>query len=323
MTSAASRGCLIVSSDVDPHVDAVLAHSEAFDINAVRIDTKFANRDLRASIEIGPSTARPRVLIGSLADQHLHSIWYRRPRPPLPHSDISDERFRPLSSSEMRAFLQNLYRVSNCKVLPAPWAIREADNKLVQLSVANRIGFSVPRTLVTNDPAELLEFSKRADVCIKSLAAYHWNDEHDVEFALRSARVSGGQISRVAEEVRLSPTLFQEYVPKKYEWRVTVVNSEVFACRMNTQSVVGAEEDWRIVDFDLIEHELLELPLPLTEKILAYLNHFGLNFGAFDFIETPDGQMIFLECNPNGQWLWVEMKTGAQISLAIAKYIFG
>ena len=44
----------------------------------------------------------------------------------------------------------------------------------------------------------------------------------------------------------------------------------------------------------------------------------GLNFGAFDFIVTPDNKYIFLECNPNGQWLWIELLTGQKISEKIA-----
>jgi D-alanine-D-alanine ligase-like ATP-grasp enzyme len=40
----------------------------------------------------------------------------------------------------------------------------------------------------------------------------------------------------------------------------------------------------------------------------------GLNFGCIDFIVRPDGRMVFLECNPNGQWLWIEMATKMPIS---------
>jgi glutathione synthase/RimK-type ligase-like ATP-grasp enzyme len=44
-----------------------------------------------------------------------------------------------------------------------------------------------------------------------------------------------------------------------------------------------------------------------------------LNFGCFDFIVTPEGEYVFLECNPNGQWLWIEMETGYDISKIMAK----
>jgi hypothetical protein len=51
----------------------------------------------------------------------------------------------------------------------------------------------------------------------------------------------------------------------------------------------------------------------------AYMKAFGLNFGCFDFIVPKGGgEPIFLEMNPNGQWLWVQSKTGQDIGEAIA-----
>lgn len=47
----------------------------------------------------------------------------------------------------------------------------------------------------------------------------------------------------------------------------------------------------------------------------------GLNFGCFDFIVTPSLEYVFLECNPNGQWLWVELATEQRISEAIAEFL--
>lgn len=44
-----------------------------------------------------------------------------------------------------------------------------------------------------------------------------------------------------------------------------------------------------------------------------------INFGCFDFIVTLDNDYVFLECNPNGQWLWIELATGYDISKVIAK----
>ena len=44
----------------------------------------------------------------------------------------------------------------------------------------------------------------------------------------------------------------------------------------------------------------------------------GLNYGAFDFVITPDGDWVMLECNPAGQWLWLEHETGAPIAAALA-----
>ena len=59
----------------------------------------------------------------------------------------------------------------------------------------------------------------------------------------------------------------------------------------------------------------------IARKCREYLAHLGLNFGCFDFIVTPSGDYVFLECNPNGQWLWVEDATGLKISEAIADFL--
>ena len=40
-------------------------------------------------------------------------------------------------------------------------------------------------------------------------------------------------------------------------------------------------------------------------------------FGAFDFIVTPENEWIFLEVNPNGQWLWLEQSLSLDISKKI------
>ncbi len=50
---------------------------------------------------------------------------------------------------------------------------------------------------------------------------------------------------------------------------------------------------------------------------MAYLRRAGLRFGAFDLAEDAEGQLWFLECNPNGQWGWIESATGLPITDAI------
>ena len=63
-------------------------------------------------------------------------------------------------------------------------------------------------------------------------------------------------------------------------------------------------------------------PIPITANDgTTDLKEMKLNFGAFDFVVTPSGEYFFLECNPNGQWLWIEMRTGLKISEAITEVL--
>ncbi|MGH3803517.1 MAG: ATP-grasp ribosomal peptide maturase, partial [Pseudonocardiaceae bacterium] len=51
---------------------------------------------------------------------------------------------------------------------------------------------------------------------------------------------------------------------------------------------------------------------------VQFLQRLGLTFGAFDFVVTPDDQWVMLECNPAGQWLWLQDETGVEIAKGIA-----
>ena len=49
----------------------------------------------------------------------------------------------------------------------------------------------------------------------------------------------------------------------------------------------------------------------------------GLSYGAVDLVLTPEGRYVFLEINPNGQYLWVEDATGLPISDALCDLLMG
>ena len=59
----------------------------------------------------------------------------------------------------------------------------------------------------------------------------------------------------------------------------------------------------------------------IERNILAFASRLQLSYGAFDFIETRNCEMFFLECNPAGQWLWIEEKIGMPISEAVAEFL--
>jgi hypothetical protein len=49
--------------------------------------------------------------------------------------------------------------------------------------------------------------------------------------------------------------------------------------------------------------------------------HFGLIYGAFDFVVTFDDQWTFLECNPGGQYGWLESATDAPLTATLAELL--
>jgi len=51
------------------------------------------------------------------------------------------------------------------------------------------------------------------------------------------------------------------------------------------------------------------------------MSHFKLDFGAFDFVVSEQDQWTFLECNPDGQWLFLDDDTTHDITQAMANYL--
>ena len=49
----------------------------------------------------------------------------------------------------------------------------------------------------------------------------------------------------------------------------------------------------------------------------------GLNYGALDFIVTPDGRHVFLEVNPAGEFMWLTRHPGLPIAEALADVLTG
>lgn len=54
------------------------------------------------------------------------------------------------------------------------------------------------------------------------------------------------------------------------------------------------------------------------KKLMQFHKKSGLIYAAYDFIVDSSGNEIFLECNPGGQWLWIEHALQQPISKAIA-----
>ena len=113
------------------------------------------------------------------------------------------------------------------------------------------------------------------------------------------------------------PGIFQELIRKDYDMRLTVVGESMFAARILSQQSERARLDWRIAPYDL-KHEVIDLPRDIRDKVCAFMAECGLVYSCLDFIVTPEGQYVFLESNPRGQYLWIEELTGMPITDAIA-----
>ncbi|MFE1411185.1 hypothetical protein ACFW6F_10300 [Streptomyces sp. NPDC058746] len=116
--------------------------------------------------------------------------------------------------------------------------------------------------------------------------------------------------------------ILQERIDKKLEIRVTVVGDRVLAAAIDSQAAEVTRDDWRRDVFQA-PHLVHDLPEHVAERCRRLLRRYGLLFGALDFILTPDGEYMFLELNPNGEWDWVEALTGLPVASALGDVLTG
>jgi glutathione synthase/RimK-type ligase-like ATP-grasp enzyme len=102
------------------------------------------------------------------------------------------------------------------------------------------------------------------------------------------------------------PFILQAYVDKDYEVRLIMFDGEALAYRIESQASEKGSVDWRLDDDAPVE--AMAVPEDIRLLCFRYLSEAGLNYGAFDFCVDQRGKWIFLECNAEGQWAWLEGK---------------
>ena len=272
-----------------------------------------------ANIELQfPSAFGSTITIGDkcVSINDIRGVWLRRLTKPKA-DQIQNAEARAFAESEMdftlRWFIDLLSNY--CPVLDCETKILDGRNKFDQLAIAEKLGFCIPDTLVTNDPASAKEFVERHETAvIKSVGGY--GQQVEGGFYTVYTNVVTKQIFDRFDSIRLAPVCLQEYIEKAFELRVTVVGQQVFGCRIDSQVTEQTQVDWRRYDHKT-PHSIYVIDDQLSGQVIAMMQHYGIRFASFDLVVTPDGRTIFLEMNPATQFFWIEELTGMPIADAI------
>ncbi len=310
----------------------VLVLTEECDLTADRVITELARRDVpvfRCDLGWFPTGLSADFGLegdrwsGVLRTPHrdvelagVRSVWYRRPTAfRFPAAMSGPERQH--AGWEARFGLGGV--LASLPVLWVNHPSREADAgyKPWQLAVAAECGLRVPETRVTNDPEAVRRFAARFGnrIVVKTLGSNMIVEAGGPKVAHTRA-LSATDLSDLSG-TELTTHLVQQWVDKAFEVRVTAVGDRLFAAAIDADSD-AARIDWR-ADMSALSYRAVEVPEPVAAGVRAYLATFGLAYGAFDFVVTSGAEeFVFLECNPGGQYGWIEGQTGLPITAAVA-----
>ncbi|MDD2466750.1 MAG: hypothetical protein PHI97_22355 [Desulfobulbus sp.] len=245
-------------------------------------------------------------------------IWNRRPGKPfdfVPNDERPSLAVQRFVNDQWYSWLEALQLIPEVTWINHPVNNDAMESKVRQLYLASKIGFSVPQTVVTNDPAIInTNINKYNGRAIAKALYSPLIEEPNQDFFIFANEISSNNIENIdtIEQIKLSPCIIQEPILPKIDYRVTVIGDAVIAAKIITNDESIIECDWR-TQKDGLGFYPCKLPASIESLCRSYVKESGLSFGAIDLVEQ-DGKFIFLEINPNGEWGWLQKPYGFPIA---------
>lgn len=303
---------LIIAVRDDPHVKAVCWGLRRLGCEPVIWFWSDYPKHDSAALRIDPEgVTRCDLGIGSTHEGlPFDAVWVRRRADPSPmdgsHPDDAD-----IVCTESNRFFDNILpRLGHAgtRWVNHPDADHKCRNKTTQLLAARSLGFRIPDTLIGNDIHAVREFfsSHPEGIIHKAFSPLFWRNEDGTRTSGRTSLITSAHLAREFA-VRACPGIYQAKIEKKYELRVTMMGDTVFAAAIDSQRD-GPTIDWRR-EGGRGETNLAGTAIApeLAERCRSLCRELGLAFGCIDLIVTPEDEIVFLEINCAGQFLFNEL----------------
>src|SRR5688500_14074220 len=286
----------------------------------VRFDTDMFPEEVRLSAALGPGGAENVLAVGAVetAASEVRAVWARKVWPPR-LSEGLDERFRDACTRETFAALEGFFDgLGGARWVNVPERERAAENKLRQLRAAREAGLDIPPTLLTNDARRARDFyeAEGGRVVAKLLRPLSVS-MGEAPFFVYTSDVRPEDVEALVS-LRHCPVVFQRKIEKRRELRVAYVAGRLFAGALDASASARGRTDWRLAAPGECAWERASLDPRLAARLHSFVRGLGLDYGAIDLIETPEGGHVFLEVNPGGEWGMLERDLDLPISEAIA-----
>lgn len=289
---------LIISSTLDYSTDLICIELEKQEMNYLRINRDCFTEyniiyDIQSDIlevEVGKKS----YLISS---KTLKSIFFRAPifiRPTGKSMTLKEQ----LVLSQWNAFIRNLITFDRVFWINHPVNTYRAENKMYQLKVAKRIGLDIPDTYIGNCLPQMVEAEN--EYIVKSLDTALFYDEGKEMFTY-STMVTGKELMN--SELKDAPIIIQNFLSKKIDIRVTIVEDQIFTTKITKQGS-AIFSDWRTTNKELLEYSTTKLPYEIEIKLFDLMKSLRLTIGGID-LALVGNKFYFIEVNPTGEWGWL------------------
>jgi ATP-GRASP peptide maturase of grasp-with-spasm system len=295
---------IIISEHQDIMTDLALEWLSRYGCPTVRIqDTDFATLNLIIE-ECGN--------VRTASSETKQQYWVRRGREQLSPSRPSDKinngirRYLFQDSLTVSRALEHSRKTRMGNNHTGSFFAEKETNKLTNLTLAGTAGLKVPVTCVTNNKKTLRAFAETHETVItKDLRA-------PANISLKNGSLAATGVFTITTadvetmEDYFAPTLAQAYTPKQFEIRTFIFRESLFSMAIFSQNDEQTSVDFRNYNVKRPNRCVpFQLPKETERKLLLFMESANLDTGSVDLIYTPDGEYVFLEVNPMGQFHWL------------------
>lgn len=190
------------------------------------------------------------------------------------------------------------------------------------LDCAKKSGLKIPDTLITNSKKQLVDFFNNNKRVISKPITNNVTllIKEKISFMNYTEEVTKEDINDLNDF--FYPTLFQEYIEKKYEIRVFVLKDKCFSMAIFSQLDEQTKLDFRKYNMKKPNRSVpFQLPKEVENNILSFMKKTEMDTGSVDLIMKENNEFIFLEVNPVGQFGMVSGPCNYYIEKRIAEYL--
>lgn len=298
---------LVLTRDLmDGPADLVITELNARGIEVHRLDPGAFPEE--ATVTAYLDDRRP-AWLGTWGGQHrglrlsdVTAVYYRRPEGFRTHPGLSaaDARW---AYDEARYGIGGLLTSLDCLWVNHPHRNAVADYKPCALATAVRCGLSVPRTLITNSPDAARAFIRTLPGQVAAYKPLGASAPRGADGTVEAVWTSPVAANEITPDVARTAHLFQEWITKAFEVRLTVVGEGMFAAEVHAGSEASRLDFRR--DYEALTYRVCPVPELVARGVRALMSAFHLRYAALDFLVNPDGAWHLVDLNPNGQWGFV------------------
>ncbi len=192
-------------------------------------------------------------------------------------------------------------------------------DKFSQIQIAKKCGLLVPDTIITSNKVALEGFYKKhGRIITKNFSASLTLNFDSAIYKSYTSEVDNEFIKSTSPN--FFPSLFQEYIKKKFEIRTIYIDGKFYSCALlsNSSKELDIRESTNNNSVKMVPYKL---PQQIEIKICDFMKSINLQIGSLDILYTKQNEYIFLEVNPSGQFLGYSSNCNYNVEKSIAEYL--